>query len=444
MAGKLQRSVEKQLGISVDASQSIGMIMYSTGFINVDYLNGFMVKVNGNGKDYMYTMRGIPDGSSVTFIGRPHCGKTTMANQIAGEIARQFEHSKIYHYDIEGGSNEYRFQNMARFNDSEMATKYNYRDKQVTSEFFHDELTRVYNEKKKLGKTIQYNTGVHNYLGKPVIKYEPTIVILDSIPLLYPDDVATNEKMDGSMAVASTVKANSFVFKKMQQLCREVNIIILAINHIQPEITIGVPKKTQMAGIRRGERLSGGEATNYLANTMFRVDDGKKLTPDEGFGISGNISLIETTRSRTNCSLKKVPMIFDQVRGFDNYLSIFQLLKSYNRIGGAGSHLYIEGYPEIKFSQRGLRDMLATSNELKMILAQAAFPYLRDLLPLEDPTILHNKASIQTDINDIIAKIEKGDISMDRPHIFVDPTGSNTQIPKEPDTIEEMVEGLQE
>ena len=65
-------------------------VMYPTGFASLDCANGTMVHVCGNGIDMKYRNVGIVDGSSNMFIGRSNCGKSTLATQCIGNIARQF------------------------------------------------------------------------------------------------------------------------------------------------------------------------------------------------------------------------------------------------------------------------------------------------------------------------------------------------------------------
>ena len=57
-------------------------VLYPTGFLSLDYLNGSMIHVNGNGINMKYRSVGIVDGSSNMFIGRSGCGKSTIGRTI--------------------------------------------------------------------------------------------------------------------------------------------------------------------------------------------------------------------------------------------------------------------------------------------------------------------------------------------------------------------------
>ena len=65
-------------------------VMYSTGFLAIDYLNGTVVHVKGNDRDFSYNSCGIVDGSTNTIIGRSGSGKSTLLMQICGNIVRPF------------------------------------------------------------------------------------------------------------------------------------------------------------------------------------------------------------------------------------------------------------------------------------------------------------------------------------------------------------------
>ena len=77
-------------------------VMYSTGFLSIDYLNGTTVHVESKDRNFTYNSIGIVDGSTNTIIGRSGSGKSTLLTQIVGNIIRSFGDAKLYIDDIEG------------------------------------------------------------------------------------------------------------------------------------------------------------------------------------------------------------------------------------------------------------------------------------------------------------------------------------------------------
>lgn len=389
--------------------EAIGDVLYSTGFQNIDYLNGYMVHVKNDHEDYYYPQAGLPDGKTCSAIGRSGCGKSTLLTQVAANIVRPFQNGAIWHADLEGGSNDHRIEVLTRMSAGELADKYHYQDTCISSEVFYKQIKWLYDEKIKMRDELMYDTGIVNFKGIPIWKMEPTVYIIDSIPMLLPDDILDENDVSGQMSTTSSVKMNTFIFRKIQQLCKEVNIMALSVNHILEDVQINpmMHKKASINGLKQGERLPGGRSAQYLGNTMLRVDAGTALKPEEGFGINGFIATIQTVKSRTNASLKTVPMIFDKDKGFINELSLLQLLKANNKLKGAGSYLYIGDRSDIKFSQRSFLDMLTKYPELRLELVKESLPILETYMSKDDD-LGYDNAEDNVDINELFKSMAMG------------------------------------
>ena len=71
--------------------------------------------------------------------------------------------------------------------------------------------------------------------GNKIIKYIPTVFIVDSVKMVMSEiniDREESTNMDG----ATNAKANSEYYTRMVPLCRQANIIMLLINHISTYI----------------------------------------------------------------------------------------------------------------------------------------------------------------------------------------------------------------
>lgn len=181
--------------------------------------------------------------------------------------------------------------------------------------------------------------------------------------------------------------------------------MLFSINHILDDISINPYQKKQsaIAGLKEGERLPGGRAAIYLANNMFRLDDIKKLKPTEGLGIDGSVVDVTIVKSRSNKTMKSVPMIFNKTEGmFDNELSLYWLLKEEGRIGGAGVSMYLSSCPSIKFAQKNFKTVLHESTELQQAFAKECYDLLSTFL--SDMVVERYEESDQPkfNINDMI------------------------------------------
>lgn len=426
--GKLLDSFEKQMSKINRGKQqpSSGTIMYSTGFQNLDYLNAYWCHVNGNGKDYKYLLKGVPDGKTIEIIGRSGTGKTTLAIQMAANIVRPFTNGLIIHDDLEAATNDTRYEILTGFTEDELKNKYKHRDQGITVESFYRQFKEIHDIKMANREEFLYDTGFEDIYGNKIIKLEPTVYILDSIPLLMPEDVLVDDGLGTNMTGASVTKSTTTVLKRVVQMGIEANIILISINHIMDDVQIGpFQKKPKISGLKPGERLPGGTVNGYLANTLLRVDDGTKLKPEESFGIDGFIGSIQTIKSRASGSLKTIPLTFSKDFGWNNELSMFQLIKNNDKLHGAGSYLYIGERDDIKFSQRNFLKTLNESPELQMELVKETYPLLNALVADYQEKIYD---SGKNSINELMDKMSRGEF-MPLP---VEETQEDKNTPKEP------------
>ena len=353
-------------------------VAYPTGFLGFDFTNGVKVKVKNleENLDFSYNSIGLVDGSMVSCVGRSGCGKTTFVLQSSGNIVRPFSNSAIFHEDIEGGSSSMRTRQLLNFSEEEFKGKYIHRNTGITTENFYHRIKWIHDTKLANRKEYEYDIGLYDTDGHRIIKLQPTVVILDSLAMLMPDDLIGDNKEDlsGGMAATSIAKLNTQLIKTIIPMLKAANIIFFCINHILPDPS-PTPKKAQVAWLKMGERCPGGETAIYLANNFLRFDDSSKLTIDKD-GLDGIKVSILLVKSRTNNAGKSVPMILDYTNGFDADLSLFELLKDTGAIKGAGAYLYFDGHEDMKFSRKKFKEKLATEPEFVNAFAEAS---LREL-----------------------------------------------------------------
>lgn len=357
-------------------------VLYSTGFLPLDYLNGVRVKVNTPNNSFTYDSIGLVDGSANSFIGRSGSGKTTIAIQAAANIIRPFKDAVLFFDDIEASSNLSRRELLTKFTPEELESRVIYRNSAITAENFYERIEFIYDEKMSHKDEYEYNTGFLDSRGNPIYKLIPTVYLLDSLAMLTPDKVSEAEDLGGQMSATAMAKTNTAVFKRIIPKLKAANIILLTINHINDKIEINAfsHTKAQIGFLKQGETLPGGKAALYLANNMIRVDDGSVLKESEGLGVYGKIVDFSFIKSRTNASGKSVPMVFTFDHGFDEILSIFIYLKSTRAIELRGATCTLKGYEDIKFTQKNFREKLLTDEAFAQAFSAVAKTELEKLL----------------------------------------------------------------
>ena len=361
-------------------------VMYTTGFLSLDYLNGTVVHVNGEDRNFTYNSVGIVDGSANSIIGRSGSGKSTLTTQIAGNIVRPFIKKALptglYIDDIEGSLPWARKEFLLGLTAEELDKYVDIRNAGITTENLYQRIQALHDAKVENRKDYEYDTGLYDTNGRRIFKLVPTVYIIDSLPMLMPESLAEDDELGGSMSASSIAKSNTMLIKMISQRLKDANIIMFTVNHILDDIQMGfLPKPAQISGLKQGERLPGGKAAIYLANNMFRADDSNTLKKDKDYGIDGSVVNITLVKSRTNATKRSIPLIFNKTEGrFDEILSLFHLIKSEGLFKGAGAYLYLDDCPDIKFSARTFKEILENSPELQEAFAKVAYSLLREFL----------------------------------------------------------------
>lgn len=239
---------------------------YKTGIPILDYGLGYKVNVYEN--DTLvdsYNSLGVASGCQICMIGKPSTGKTTAAVQIAAAITRGLPNAFTIHFDLEQAQNYPRLKNITRFKISEMKDD----EKYILKQGFYSigdiksAIMKTYKEKISDPKTYMYDTGKLDVFGKPIIIYAPTVVIIDSIPLLA-TDVNLNDKKDRARVEEVSSQTDrmrvtgeiSRFYNEILPFQREANIILISINQIKSRSQIGiVPSPSEMLYLGQDEAL---------------------------------------------------------------------------------------------------------------------------------------------------------------------------------------------
>ena len=367
-------------------------VSYPTGFLPLDFVNGYIQEINGV-KNFEL---GISDGSMNMLISDSGVGKTTICTQIACNIIKPFKTSCIFYELSEVGTNIQRIKNLTGMDDDEFERRFIPRDSGVTTESIYRRTKMIHDIKITNQSDYLYDTGLKDKNGKPIFKFEPTVIIIDSVKLTLSEKNAEADETT-NLSAAQGAKTNSEYYSKMIPLCRAANIIVLFINHITTDINTGfLPKKSELPYLKQGEHIAGGKNLTYIQNNIFRLDIKSKLKPEEGLCIDGSLVNIDIVKSRTNTSSRaKCMLVFNQATGYDNDLSLFMMLKDRKILEGAGAFLKLPGYDK-KFTQKKFKEELYSDPEFFRVFVNLCVDILKTEL-LEEYEKIKSENIINTE-----------------------------------------------
>ena len=379
-------------------------IQYPTGFLSFDYKAcGKIIDVNfPDGSHSSYDSIGIVDGSLIMIVGRSGCGKSTFAIQIGCNIIRPFMNGLIFVDITEAtGMMKDRLQELSGFNNDEFNRKVKMRNAGITIENVYKRLKVIHDIKIENPDKYKYDTGLLDCFGNKIYKFQPTVYLIDSIPYFTTEKISEEEEMSGQMSVTANAKALAQFYRRITQVCKEANIIIIAINHINEKVeTTIVHTKSKTQFLKQNETLPGGTAPIY-SSTIFRMDDGSKLTSDKDFGINGCYVTISNIKSRSGISGAEsaVDLVFNYISGFDPDLSLYVMLKNAGRVNGAGAYLYFGDRSDYKFSQKNFKNKLYTEPEFLNVFAIQAYEKLKSMPTSQATSLIMNMINDMNSIN---------------------------------------------
>ena len=391
---------------NVESTEAVFDVMYPTGFLTLDAVNGTMVHVDSPNMKTSYAAMGIVDGSSNTFIGRTGCGKSTLVTQIIGEMMKKNPESVAYFDDIEGSLPQNRKEFLLGLDEKHIEERCFFRNTGINTESVYYQIKELHDLKMENRSDFEYDTGFYDTSGNRIFKLIPSFYFIDSFAMLMPKEIADDTAVgENAMGATSTAKKNTELVKKISQIIKEANIILFTINHILDDIQMGfLPKPVQVDGLKKGERMSGGKTAQYLANNLIRLDEKTKWKETEGFGINATVVTATLIKSRTNATRRGVPLVFDKTHGkYDNNLSVYQFLKDQGLVEGAGKSMYFHGFPDDKFSQKEFLYKLQTDLSLQLAFATVANNALRELLA---DTSRERAESMTFDLNAAIQNLQ--------------------------------------
>lgn len=381
-------------------SSSNSDISYATGFLPLDYRNGYMMECTDENDVVVdsYPSIGIVGGSMVTIVGKSATAKTTFAMQMAAAIIKPFPDGLTVHFDLERATNYSRIKAVTGLSQSDMGTRYILKKDQGYIEDIMETIMDIAHMKESYKEDFMYDTGLKDEFGKPLHAYVPTVIIIDSIPSLCstPETITDKEtkakleklEVGGSMSRNRDVQKISDMYMKLMGPLKQYNITVITINHIKQKLDINpfAKSQAQVMWLKQDESLPGGNASIYYANNIFKfvsVGGGKKTMEDDGF--DGFTIRCELIKSRTNKAGQSCTLIYNQSTGFDPILSLFEFAKEHGLMGGSRKNArYFIGHEDVKFNEKEFVNEFITRQEVRYALHNVTIPLLNSQLSVVD------------------------------------------------------------
>lgn len=356
-------------------STNSNSIFLKTGFHLYDYFFGSVINIHDkDGNIIKQEPRvGQATGTLNLIIGNTGSGKTTFAIQLAANLIRPYENGQVIHYDCEQRTDLSRIENISKLPGNFFYNnRYIFKTGMVGLDVIKEMIVKVYTNKMKMKNDIQIETEFEDEFGNKMKMFPPTVIIIDSITSVIEEtfswenqkEVSDMEKLQSNTDGARSAKSLKGFFKDILPLCKETNIIIYAINHINTNMSMNafIPVGKQQNYLKQDESIPGGKTMLYYPFNIIKMI----AKPNDDFteasdGINGHIVMVEPIKSSSNQSGNNskgiaFELVFSFKNGFDPLRSLIYYGKGKGIIEGNRNKLRFKDDPNFTFSLAKLEE----------------------------------------------------------------------------------------
>lgn len=385
---------------------------HKTGFPLFDYYFGSLVNIH----DELGTiirqdpLIGQKAGTFNIIVGNSGSGKTTLCMQIAGNMIRQYKSSQCIHFDLEQRTDVTRAETVTKLPISyfdEDTGRYIIKQGMVGLDSIQETIIKIYAEKMRMKDEITYCTGQMNEFNKEIKILEPTLIILDSVAQILNETFSVDNQKElvkatalrGNTEGARDAKTLKGFFKDVLPLCKEANIIIYGINHLNANMSMNAftgPTKHQNY-LKQDEAMPGGKNLIYnsanIGKLTAKVSDDFTESTD---GFSGFIVMIEPIKCSSNQSGNdskgvSFEMVFSHKDGFDSLRSLILYGREKGIIEGNKPKMKFKDDPSCTFSFKNCYEELNTNPDIWKNVVKYIIPELQTHLSYISPTPFANE-----------------------------------------------------
>ncbi|MCM1439518.1 MAG: hypothetical protein NC131_10020 [Roseburia sp.] len=332
---------------------------------------------------------------------------TTLTAQIAANIIRQFNYANTIHFDGEERFDVSRCETITRlpayfFDGSNGGERYMIRSGMIGLDVIQEMVVKTYVSKMKLKKELMVPSGFKDEFGKDVMIFQPTVIIVDSMTTVMsetfsPDstkEAADAEKMRGNTEGARDAKTLKGFFKDILPLCKEANIIVYGINHLNTNMSMNafIPVAKQQNYLNQDESIPGGKTMLYYPFNIVKLTakPGDDFTDDVD-GFAGHMVMIEPIKSSSNQSGNKrkgvsFEMVFSHKQGFDSLRTMIMYGRERGIIEGNKTRMKFKEDDSFTFSLKNIykeKDEKPIWESIKKFITPTLLTHLSFVEPME-------------------------------------------------------------
>lgn len=349
---------------------------HKTGFPLFDYYFGSVINIHNELGEIVRQepMIGQAAGTFNLILANSGAGKTTLVVQIAANIIRPYKNATIHHYDCEQRFDVSRGENISQLpiSDFDDGGRYILKSGLVTLEGMQEAIVGIYTKKMKMRDEILVKTGRLNEFGKEIEILEPTVIIIDSITSVIDAGFSFNDtkevlkagELRSNTAGARDAKTIKGFLKDIIPLCKEANIIIYAINHINGNMSMNAftgPTKQQNF-MKQDEAIPGGKVLIfYPFNIVKMIAKTSDDFTDDTDGFNGFMVTFEPVKSSSNQSGNSskgvsFDMVFSYKDGFDSLRSLIIYGREKGIIEGNKPRMKFKDDPSFTFAFKNIHE----------------------------------------------------------------------------------------
>ena len=331
---------------------------------------------------------------------------TTLAAQIAANIIQQYDFANVIHFDCENRFDMSRCETITRLPASYFRSingspeRYMIRGGRVGLDVIQEMIARTYFNKLKIGDALKVTTPYYDEFKRPIRIYQPTVIIIDSLATVLSEtfnpesskDAAEAEKMRSNTDGARDAKTLRGFLKDILPMCKEANILIYGINHINQNMAMNafLPVAKQQNFLKQDESIPGGRALIYSAQNIIKlVARTSDSFTEETDGFNGYMVLIEPVKSSSNQSGNtskgiSFELVFSQKTGFDSLRSLILYGRDVGKIVGNKPKMKFVDDDSFTFSWKNLYTEIS-DNPIIENINKFVVPTLSNHLSFIDP-----------------------------------------------------------